>query len=178
MNASSTCGPCPSGWATTPEGCREIDGCRANPRQAGSTTPCAPGVACSDVPAGTPGARATAFTCGACPPGYAGDGVSCFPCTLQVSIPSTSFSGSSVPRSRDAFLYGSAAPPPLVNGFACSTSGGLSFRWTGDSQGYLIPLSSEVNQMYSATLFLPGGTLTAGVVSRFLLEARDRLSLA
>jgi hypothetical protein len=99
-----TCGACPAGYEGDGISCTDINGCLAHacvngtcvdlaPPASGyscscdtgwegtycdqdidgcATGPCFPGVACTDVAA--PG---TGFTCGACPTGYEGDGISC-----------------------------------------------------------------------------------------------------
>ena len=52
VSGSVVCGPCPYGFSGTgATGCRDTDGCSANAAQAGSTTPCFPGVKCTDIPA-------------------------------------------------------------------------------------------------------------------------------
>ena len=46
----------------------DIDACKVN------GNPCFKGVTCNDTPAP---ANLTGFTCGACPPGYSGNGIKC-----------------------------------------------------------------------------------------------------
>lgn len=62
----SVCGPCPRGWTTSGSVCVDTDGCAANPprKSLGSTTPCWPGVTCTDLPAQQDtSATGAAFTC-------------------------------------------------------------------------------------------------------------------
>lgn len=80
---------------TGTSGCRDRDGCATTPAQWNSTTPCFGGVrpvACTDVPAAEELATGRAFTCGVCPPGYAGNGVECSPCPVRAGGPADPFS--------------------------------------------------------------------------------------
>lgn len=93
--SGSVCGRCPGGYDTTPAGCLPRLGCLVEPKQPGSDTPCAPGVACASLPPGKTVDGLT-FTCGACPTGYAGDGAapSCpplAPCPAPVTPSSLHF---------------------------------------------------------------------------------------
>jgi hypothetical protein len=83
----------------------------------------------------------TPSLCGPCPIGFAGDGFSCYPCSLTVTVPHRSFS-SSPQRSAAVLLYGSAEVPAVAGGFPCSAASGFAFSWTGNnSLGEVIPLS-------------------------------------
>lgn len=155
--------------------CLEIDGCQANKPQPGSSTPCFPGVACTDVAsyAGMP--NAAAFQCAPCPVGFAGDGISCTRCPLEVVITGKSFAGSVVPVSSAVSVFSSSAPRPSVQGVACpAASGGVSFLWRGDSGGFLVPLDGS-NGAFGATLRLPPRSLVPGQLSRFVVQARSML---
>lgn len=101
----------------------------------------------------------------------AGDGVRCFGCPLNVTIPFASFNGDAAPRAQAVRLYGEAAPPAAVRGFACNQSSGVSFAWSGEviDSGETIPLGFA-NQAYGKTLLLPPLSVPAGVVSRFTLR--------
>ncbi|KAK3249808.1 hypothetical protein CYMTET_40779, partial [Cymbomonas tetramitiformis] len=72
--AGRVCGACPPGLSDEFTGrdgtvCEDIDGCRASP--------CFPGTPCRDVLAQDVALGMEGFTCGACPPGFTGDGVTC-----------------------------------------------------------------------------------------------------
>lgn len=158
-------------------GCVDVDGCSpaVNPPQAGSGSPCAPSVACSDLPAASdPTGRG--FTCGACPEGTAGNGTACLPCAITVAPLRTSFPpGGAVARSADLALFGSAAPPPSVGGFPCPSPGalsGLAFSWTvtttapGGATAAVAALRSA-----SRSLVVPARTLPAGATATARLLA-------
>lgn len=174
----SDCGPCPRGYKTTPKGCADVDGCAASRPQRGSLTPCAPRVSCADVRASPDMPDPSAFTCGACPPGWTGDGLRCSPCPLAVAITGTSFSGASAPASRPVQLFASASAPA---GGACPDAralGGVALRWRGDQGGFLVPLSGAENGAFGATLTLQAGLLIPGQLARFVVEARFFASLS
>jgi hypothetical protein len=62
----------------------------------------------------------------------------------QVSVPFRSFSGPAALRSSPVRLFGEVAPAGDILGFACNTSGGLSFQWSGDdSSSNVIPLAFQ-----------------------------------
>jgi hypothetical protein len=67
-NGDATCGECPKGYGRSPSDrfslCANVDGC--------ANSPCFAGVLCTDAAPPEEG-----FTCGSCPVGYEGDGVTC-----------------------------------------------------------------------------------------------------
>jgi cysteine-rich repeat protein len=103
----------------------DVDGC--------ATSPCFAGVTCSDVE--PPG---TGFVCGACPAGYAGDGVTCTnidacdpnPCFAGVSCvdlppPSTSFTCGTCPtgyagNGQTCTDFNACSPSPCFAGVTCT----------------------------------------------------------
>lgn len=65
-DGGSECGACNRGYVKTPEGCREYLGCAEGRKLPGSTTPCYPGVVCTNLkPWEDPQGRN--FSCGSCP---------------------------------------------------------------------------------------------------------------
>ena len=111
-----------------------------------------------------------AFSCGACPAGYAGNGTACFPCPLAASILYTSFAGTAK-RAVANTIYGAAAAPAAVGGFSCGAAGGLSIGWQGFTAGGATLQLGAANQAYTPTLLLPANTLPAGQALRFVLRA-------
>ena len=171
-DGSTSCGPCARGYAAAAGGCADINGCAAWPKQPGSTSPCFAGVVCSDVLAakdGSPGGNA--YTCGACPVGYAGNGTACSACPIAASILYTSFSGAAK-RAVANTIYGAAAAPTAIGAFTCNATGGLSIGWQGfTAGGSMMQLSARANQAYTPTLLLPALTLPVGASMRFVLRA-------
>ena len=111
-----------------------------------------------------------AFTCGACPPGTAGNGTLCPPCTLTVTIQRTG-GADGVPRAAPAQLFGAAVAPAFtaVGGFACPAPSALLFSWSLTQLGKAVPLSAA-NQVNTPTLYLPPRTLAAGASVRATLR--------
>ena len=149
------CGPCPAGYEGSGDAlCTDVDGCKPNPcfQDAG-----APGLRaeCEDVPAGCfadPPVASTScppspseFTCGPCPVGYRGDGVSCSECEISVAVTAatTDSTGGILKRSLDLTVV--AALAPFAEG--CNTTGGVQYTWT---------LVSATDPLFS----LPGGVKT------------------
>lgn len=103
--------------------------------------------------------------------GYAGDGTTCYPCTLKVSIPFASFTGTTALRSSTIKLYGAPVAPTAILGFACNSTGGLSLQWTGETANSdTIPVSFDEGGN-SRTLVLPPRKLPASIPVRFTLRA-------
>jgi hypothetical protein len=117
---------------------------------------CFSGVAC-----------AGASSCGSCPVGMAGDGVTCAPCTPRVAI-TPSFPGSSSSRSVDAQLSGIVRVPEA----SCNTTGGFAFSWVHnatDAAGTLLTLPPLAATR--PTLELPARSLGANQTAEFTLTA-------
>lgn len=102
------CGACAPGYVGTGDTqCVDSDGCSPanNPPQRNSSTPCARGVRCADVPAAEdPTGRR--FVCGACPPGRVGDGLRCDACSIRAQISATSAGAPPLPRARSFSTVG------------------------------------------------------------------------
>lgn len=176
VNGTSTCGACPyplSGTGDTE--CVPTDFCAAGP--------CAPGVACtntdvallrSNASAAAPssstdssGAGGVApYSCGACPPGTAGDGETCAACPLALSFPP---SLQSVPQSgavrRSAPVSLSAQVGPISA--LCNVGSGISFTWA-----LFDGLASRpIRQPNAPALLIPPRTLSAGAVASVVAQA-------
>lgn len=172
------CGRCRHGFAGTgATSCADINGCAVNAPQLNSSSPCAVSVACTDVPAALDTSLAgDAFTCGKCPPGRAGNGSVCEPCTLRVSISATSlgppvsadYAGATV-RSADLIAYSATVEPASVGGFACEPNGGYSFAWVVSVGGKQVPLGAE-SRALTSTLALPAGTLPGNATATLSLS--------
>lgn len=161
-SSAASCGACPAGFkGTLLTGCSplEVDAC--------ASSPCYPGVACTDLPDVTSGV--TGFSCGSCPPGTAGDGAACAPCGIEASVLNPFAGGTTAARavslyssvnvsSGSAVAAGGAlgAIAAAASGSAtqqCNVDGGLSFRWTATVYGpaglaaAAFPLSSDLNKV-------------------------------
>ncbi len=125
------------------------------PAGCGITWSCFSGVQCT-----------TASTCGPCPVGMAGDGRSCTPCDLRVTI-TPSFSGSSTSRSADVALAAvvSASGVP-----ACNTNGGFAFSWVAaalNTAGAPLQLAAASGP----SLALSARSLASGQTASFTFSA-------
>lgn len=88
-----------------------------------------------------------------------------------MTIPFTSFTGASAPRSSTIKLYGAPQGPQSILGFACNTTGGLSLQWSGETAGGdAIPLTFEMGAS-ARTLVLPPKALPTNLPVRFALRA-------
>ena len=108
-----------------------------------------------------------AFTCGACPPGYAGNGTVCLPCPLSASF---SPSDGVVGRAATLQLFGRAATPASVGGFACPSVASVTFAWSGTQDDAALPLGAA-NQVNTPALYLPPRSLASNVNATFTLQA-------
>jgi hypothetical protein len=125
------------------------------PAGCGVVWQCFAGVACASTSA-----------CGACPLGLAGDGRTCAPCALRVTL-SPSFGGAASPRAADATL--SAVVSAADAG--CNASSGYTFAWRSnatDGGGAPLPL---VAAAAGPSLALPARTLRAGQTAAFSITA-------
>jgi hypothetical protein len=130
------------------------------PAGCGSSWFCFAGVACT-----------SASTCGACPPGMAGDGVRCSPCWLRVAI-TPSFTGNSTASAADVTLAGVVSAAEAT----CNVTGGFSFAWsataTAAAGGPLALAAAPVRGASGPALTLPARSLAGnGQVAAFALRA-------
>jgi hypothetical protein len=131
------------------------------PAGCGSSWFCFSGVACT-----------SASTCGACPPGMAGDGVACSPCTLRVTI-TPSFVGNSSASAADATLAGVVSAAEA----SCNVTGGFIFAWSATAAvaaagGPLLLTAAPVRGAAGPALTLPARSLLGnGQVAAFALRA-------
>ena len=118
---TSRCHSCRPGPPLGPARCSRLPGCLA--RTPCSPSPCWPGVACSH--------QDWYFTCGTCPPGMTGDGISCYVTTLADTstaaptspppVPSPTAKPVTAPPAQDLKVVAGAVDP-LCEGGQCTTT--------------------------------------------------------
>jgi hypothetical protein len=138
-----------------------------------ATSPCYPGVTCTDLPASVTTAAASTYVCGACPVGSAGNGTFCSQCaalqppTLQLSFTS--------PVLRSApITFVAAVPLPVPSGASydsarCSLGSGFSYAWfvrDGVNASVTLPASASS----SMTLSFPSGAFAPGAAAGVALR--------
>jgi hypothetical protein len=110
-------------------------------------------------------ACASVSTCGPCPAGLAGNGRTCTPCTLRVTI--AELAGNASARAAEAVLSGVVT---AVEGAACTSTGGFTFAWSTtalSAAGALLALPAAT----SPSLLLPARSLGGGQTVAFTLTA-------
>ncbi|KAK3271689.1 hypothetical protein CYMTET_19974 [Cymbomonas tetramitiformis] len=159
----TACGPCGAGYSGSGDTeCVDTDACAVTPPPC-FIDPLYAAAECIDEAPPLEG-----YSCGACPEGYRGDGVSCELCTLSTAITDSSVVDGQVFRSQLVQVKGQMGD--LEEG--CINTLGMQFRWVAvSSASGPFALSAETNKATTLTLVLPAGTLEARTRYTFRLEA-------
>mmetsp|Transcript_46521 Transcript_46521/g.149332 ORF Transcript_46521/g.149332 Transcript_46521/m.149332 type:complete len:586 (+) Transcript_46521:405-2162(+) len=185
---TSVCRGCPPGFEGIGDTwCRDKDGCKENTcfKEAGGSAVRAP---CTDLPGGAGYNPLATHSCGACPVGYSGNGRNCKPCPIALEVseartvdgPSLPFPGTvevlAAPAGGVGVLLLSQGleidVESTVDG-ACTSEGGLVFRWRVSSVDptFKLQLTPEEHGSDTLSLRIPPLSFHPGLDYNFTLRA-------
>lgn len=167
--------------AAEPQDAAELDAGKPDAGSACDPSPCFAGVACSDVP-GMPGS----FTCGSCPAGYVGDGITCgeldacavAPCLpgttcTDLPAPDTGYTCSPCTGPTCPIFRALAGPDQVVvsgdlvllQGSATGANGAFSCSWSDDRGGPTLGACTATVTVAQQTVFTLTVTDASGAIA-------------